>query len=749
MSVFQQRWFALVPRCVSALVRVVGAVTASLIGAVVTGAISGSLRAPTDRLGGAIRESGLFVPLAVPIAFVLVPSVLVLSGRRAETVRAWAHGNEQRTRRTIATLLILPAVLVAWVGVAARVGQFFMTAFHHVGLAALAQAVALTGLAFVALLFAGSMVAVVQRALPESLHARRTTVFATVLGIALAAALAIVGIRSGDLQGRGGLLGAYGVLRKPELDLSPVYGLTGAFLVAVLVCLITVRSWRWTILMGTAGTLIAALLMNHVAHRFAEAPSAAVIEARPGLARLVLRTLRRWTDRDRDGVSALFGGGDCDDDNPRRHPDAVDVPANGIDEDCTGSDAVPVVSRAPTAPPSIAERLARLTPADMNLLLITVDTLRWDLHYAGNPRPLSPNLDRLAAQSVVFDHGYALSSYTGRAVGPMMIGRYPTECVRDDQHFTRYAPANVFLAERLKANGFRTLGVASHFYFERRFGLAQGMDQWDLSARPANGEQETTSTDARVADRAIALLRAQENLPGRFFLWVHFFDPHKQYVPHPELPSFGSGERARYDGEVAWTDRQIGRVIDTLDASTLARRTIVVVTADHGEAFGEHGMSWHGIELWEELVRVPWIMRVPGIAPRHVSIPRGHIDLVPTLLELLRIPAPDDTAPDALSGVSLVPDLLGEPLPPRPIYIELPEGPYNSMRRSVIADGWKLIERGARRFELYHLANDPGERINLASSRPEQLTRMRSVLEQVRAGLRLAPVLGGPSRTER
>jgi arylsulfatase A-like enzyme len=316
-----------------------------------------------------------------------------------------------------------------------------------------------------------------------------------------------------------------------------------------------------------------------------------------------------------------------------------------------------------------------------------------------------------------------------------MAGRYPTECARDSEHFVTYPSSNVFLAERLRDAGFATFGAASHFYFAPRFGLNQGMSTWDMSAEPSSDAQESTSADAAVCDRALALLRSHEHDTGRFFEWVHFFDPHKQYVPHAEFALFGSGERARYDAEVAWSDRQIGRLLEALATMPFANRTIVMVTADHGEAFGEHGMGYHGVELWEELVRVPWLVRVPGIAPRHVTVARSQIDMVPTLLELLRVPGPPHGAPDALSGVSLVPDMLGEPLPPRPIYIELPEGPYNSLRRAVIDGGWKLVERGSGRFELYDLNTDPGEHTDLVRTRGDELARMRAVMESVRASL--------------
>jgi arylsulfatase A-like enzyme len=331
----------------------------------------------------------------------------------------------------------------------------------------------------------------------------------------------------------------------------------------------------------------------------------------------------------------------------------------------------------------------------------------------------------------------------------MMTGRYPTECARDGEHFTRYTPPNVFLAERLKDLGFRTFGAASHFYFERRFGLAQGIDTWDLSAKPEGDGQETTSTDAQVADRAIALLRDAQNTAGRFFAWVHFFDPHKQYVAHNELPLFARGERGRYDREVMHTDAQIGRVIDALQAlpGGVYDRTVVVITSDHGEAFAEHGMSYHGVELWEELVRVPLLVRVPGVAPRRVTTPRGQIDLAPTLCELLGVAAPPREAPDAFSGQSLVGDFTREQ-PERPIYIELPEGPYNSLRRSVVFEGYKLTERGVGRWQLFNLGTDPGERTDLATSDTPRLTRMRAVMEELRGGLHVVTAPPPRARAE-
>lgn len=161
---------------------------------------------------------------------------------------------------------------------------------------------------------------------------------------------------------------------------------------------------------------------------------------------------------------------------------------------------------------------------------------------------------------------------------------------------------------------------------------------------------------------------------------------------------------------------------------------IVIVTADHGESFGEHGVSMHGTGVWEEQMHVPLIVYVPGLEPRRVGTPRSLIDMAPTILDLLGQPKPARDAPDALSGTSLVPDLLGQSPPQRPIYAHLPAGVATYEDHSVLIDGrWKVIRHGADRFSLYDLSADPHEFVDLAARQPRQLARMRQLLSAFRA----------------
>ncbi len=469
-----------------------------------------------------------------------------------------------------------------------------------------------------------------------------------------------------------------------------------------------------------------------------DAHIARAIELGSPLGRIGLTLERRATDRDHDGASALFGGGDCDDTDPRRSPTAIDVPGNGIDEDCSGADLPS--PRRPAAPQ--ARRVAPTAPADLNLLLITVDTLRIDLGFMGYDRPVSPNLDALAARSTVFERAYSMASYTGKSVGATMIGKYPSECLRDGAHFDTYGPGNTMLAERMQSAGFHTMGVASHWYFKPKYGLAQGMDLWDLSAMPPEsaGDADSSVTSAGLSDAAISLLSDPANVQGRFFLWMHYFDPHAVYVRHPEAPDFRPGAKhwakPLYDGEVWFTDRHIGRLLDFIASQPWADRTAIVVTADHGEAFDEHGMSWHGVDLWEPLVRVPLVVYVPGVKGHRVQAKRSLVDLVPTVLDLVGIPQPPagELSGESAAVAVLSPDSV---LEDRDIYLDMPAGPEVSQHRALIhgpTPGWKLMHEGGGVYFLFHLAKDPGERTDLSRDRTA-LRRLMEAFDQKRATL--------------
>jgi arylsulfatase A-like enzyme len=158
-----------------------------------------------------------------------------------------------------------------------------------------------------------------------------------------------------------------------------------------------------------------------------------------------------------------------------------------------------------------------------------------------------------------------------------------------------------------------------------------------------------------------------------------------------------------------------------LDRPPFAERTAVMLTSDHGEAFGEHGLYRHGFEVWEELVHVPLLVRVPGISPRHVTARRSAIDVVPTVLELFGLPIPERTAKDFLSGVSLVPDLVlrsDAESEARPVLVDMSEGPNNAERQAFFEGPYKLIATNGKPIGLYDLERDPGETKDLLGDAP-------------------------------
>jgi arylsulfatase A-like enzyme len=196
-----------------------------------------------------------------------------------------------------------------------------------------------------------------------------------------------------------------------------------------------------------------------------------------------------------------------------------------------------------------------------------------------------------------------------------------------------------------------------------------------------------------------------------FFMWLHYIDPHSEYVRHEGF-DFGPSSRQRYDGEVAFVDHHFGRVLEALEKMLNYDHTAIIVTSDHGEAFAEHGMIRHGFELWEELVRVPLIVRVPGVPPRRIEARRSAIDLAPTILDLCGAPTPSNVDSDFVSGSSLVPDLFtpaGTEPAERPVFIDMAAGPNNADRQALIEGDMKLVASAGRPLSLYDLKADPGE----------------------------------------
>jgi arylsulfatase A-like enzyme len=454
---------------------------------------------------------------------------------------------------------------------------------------------------------------------------------------------------------------------------------------------------------------------------------AAIDEHALGL-RTLLDVARRATDRDGDGFSAKFGGGDCDDTRADVHPGAEDIPGDGIDQNCEGGDAQ-AVAAAPEAPPSAAPPEAPPAHVDAragaftgNILIVTIDAFRGDrLGVAGYGRPaghsLTPTLDALARRGAYFRRVWSQAPNTPRSFPAILTGRYPTDIAWDKPgvNYPNLLPTNHTFFEGLRSVGLEPIGIFSHFYFTADRGISRGFAEWSDDGALSIAESNKDIASPRIVPRVIARLKKAAAQKERFVIWTHLFEPHSSYMTHPEFPTSLSGVPGlmeKYDYEIAFTDLWVKKLMDTLHETGLDKNTAVVVMADHGEAWGEHNKAlFHGTDLYDEQTRVPLIIAIPGRAPRVINEDVKLVDVAPTLLDLTGAPIPA-----AIRGRSLLPAIDGKPLPPAPVFAELMPATAWPHQASMMVDGeHKIIHRiSDRRWELYDLRRDPGEKVNLA-----------------------------------
>lgn len=379
--------------------------------------------------------------------------------------------------------------------------------------------------------------------------------------------------------------------------------------------------------------------------------------------------------------------------------------------------SAPAVSASASSAPVVSAPAVASIPKDLNVILITVDSLRADMPWAGYPREIAPNLTAFEKRAVSYTKAYSLSSYTSMSVGGFLAGEYPGAVKRDGFFFGTYPKDVLMFPERLQAAGIKTLGIQAHGYFKPGTGLSQGFDVWQLvPGLKWNAQTDENVTSPKHEQMAEELLGAPANTSGRFFAWFHFMDPHDQYMPHKEGTSWGKKARDLYDGEVEFTDQHLGKLLAFIEKQPWASHTAIIVSADHGESFGEHGVYRHGFEIYENLVRVPWLIYVPGVSPKHIDVPRSHLDMAPTILALMGV-----SAEPALRGTSLVPELTGEAKPEaRDIIVDLPRTSDNDRRRALVTGKHKVIAFGDDAyFKVFDIEADPEETKDLVKSDKE------------------------------
>ncbi|HTJ84278.1 MAG TPA: sulfatase-like hydrolase/transferase [Polyangiaceae bacterium] len=703
---------------------------------------------------------GIISPIGLAVSFAIALAFTWLSPTEPPSVASWIGELRRFGEKRQADVAALAPLVVfgtfVWTTAAAHVARIVLSLAVAPRFAGLAITMCVAALAVLVAVLVLALVPPLRRALAIFGETRPAALDPALTGGTAALvvlALFVLGMRLGTVSGEGGFLGIYGIFKRAELDLRAPIQLLAIASGALFSPNVArpPRSPSWVSLVLLAALALAPLgLLIRAAHALeSSAPLSLAIERGAPLGKMLLPTLRKATDRDHDGASGLFGGGDCDDSNPAIHPAAEEILDNGVDEDCSGADltrrAVDSLAPAPAAD-AVDDKLV---PPDLNVVLISVDTLRADLGFAGYQRPISPNIDALAARSTVFEHAYSLASYTGKSIGPMLIGKYGSETHRNWGHFNKFDENDTFVAERLVKGGVHTMAVHAHRYFDDFGGLDRGFELKDFSAAPpkdAAWDVDTKATSQELSDAALSILSKDENTKGRFFMWIHYLDPHADYLRHEGI-DFGGGARDLYDGEIAFTDKNIGRLLDAIIAAPWGKRTAIILTSDHGEAFGEHDMFRHGFEVWEPLIHVPLVVYVPGAKAHRIAERRSAVDLVPTILELMHVapPAPDASTNDFLSGQSLLPDVFlpdGKAAAKRDILVDMPAGPYNDARRALIHDDLKLIVSGDARMSLFDLAADPTESQDLSESAPEKLNAMKERYAAVKSRLHEIKVTG-------
>jgi arylsulfatase A-like enzyme len=424
--------------------------------------------------------------------------------------------------------------------------------------------------------------------------------------------------------------------------------------------------------------------------------------------------------------------------------------------------AVAVLADRFAAPPSFAADAPGL------IVLVTIDALRADhLGVYGYARPTSPNIDAFARQSLVIEHAISQAPYTKASIASLMTGLYPTT------HKTYTTAANIVdamdgrvdgvrgatdvlpesvttLAEALKTRGYGTAALTTNPFLIPDFGFAQGFDRFEFISHEGFAEADD------VLERALRVIDEREQ---PLFLWVHLMEPHSPYAPRqaferelprlvpprpipetvtipPYLASGGSRDarwyETLYDREIRNVDAAFGVFISRLQKDPAWGEAIVVLTSDHGEEFFEHGGLEHNATLYDELVRVPLIMRVPALGARHVASQAQLVDVMPTIVALA------GGAVAAIHGQDLRPMLRGEARAIEPAYSEIVGRQYATRTPE-----WKFVAGPGDERALFALTRDPSEQHNMAAVHPRQVAAMEHVLERmiasaVNAGRRIA-----------
>jgi len=447
---------------------------------------------------------------------------------------------------------------------------------------------------------------------------------------------------------------------------------------------------------------------------------------------------RRALDFDGDGFIGIMNDGDCAQFNAAVSAGAIEIPNNSVDEDCDGEDL--------TFDAEVDDFFGRwdfdvpppLRGRHYNVVMITIDAAAPDrMSLYGYRRPTTPNLRRIAASSALFTAAVAPGPSTRLAIPEMMTSKFGPQVDRavDYRIPLEIRPSNNTMAEVMRRAGYRTNAVIPTSYFSRWRGIMQGFDKVDKSALPFDSKKNNFHSGAQVSEALVSMFRKAADDPGRpVFIWAHYYDAHQPYTPVKDGVNYGTSKPDMYDSELQFVDGEIGRVVEEMDRILDPANTILIISADHGEAFdSNHAVRHHGYDLHSTIVHVPLIIRAPFVKAGVFRGAVSTLDILPTLVNLLNI-----RGKFKFAGTSLVPQLVdGTDDIERQIYslFYLPENVYHGTRTHIMAGArnsefnyFKDLESNAE--YLYNFNRDPYEERNLADEMPRRRHDFRRTISK-------------------
>lgn len=655
----------------------------------------------------------------------LVPAARALSERVGAGWKALREGDVGARHSFLAAVLALPFVLAAWGAVTYRVMLAVVFGFARPDTMAAAMTAATAALAVALVVTWMAAVGVVRWLIEGASRVRglrglvaRAWPLPTLLGsITLAGAILVASIFRKELA------------TLPWLEAAPIFGLVGGLAIAAY--LPAAPSWMRKGLLGLtvavfAAGFAAALRLRPESSKAQSIAFDRALSGRVGYAAWVFAM-----DFDRDGQISMLGGGDCAPFDPQRYTGAPDRPGNRIDEDCDGAD---LPSEALRFRPPLSIKPGTL-PGKPTVVFVTIDALAAPkLAAIGGEASIMPRLDELASRSMLFTHCFSQGPSTRMSFPSILTSRW------DSQLAFEYAPRLPYsfsekertLQDAFDDAGYDTVAVIPNAYFDpaRWMSVTRGFQRVDTSALHAN----TGKHDAReVTDAALAALSEEREKP--LYMWVHYFDAHPPYGPPPGVKPPDRDDRTYYAEELAYIDRQLGRLIDAVDHRP--EPLYLIVTSDHATSFYPIAGVRHwnyGYDIYTSTLHVPLIVHGPGLRTGQADHVVSTMDVAPTMANLFNL-----NTKVRFEGTSLAPELLdGASDPNRLVFHEyyLPENVFRGHGDplefvSLRTDQYDLIlNRKHGTYELYDWRADYWEKNDLYEERGRtpEVAHLRSLL---------------------